>query len=57
MRSLLIHYRGGNDVPRSTSITLILRLLKYGSHLVVPDLATTCDTRLLNTDSSAVRSK
>jgi hypothetical protein len=53
--SLLIDQWGGHDVRRSASVALIGRLLlNYGSHLVVPDLATACDTWFLNTDSSAV---
>lgn len=53
--SLLIDQRGSYDVRRSATVALIGRLLlKYGSHLVVPDLATACDTWFLNTDSSAV---
>src|SRR6185437_13164113 len=56
--SLLIDQRGSYDVRRSTSVALIGRLLlKNGSHLFVPDLATTCDTWFLNKDSSAVFSK
>jgi len=55
MGSLLIDQRGSYDVRRSTSVALIGRLLlNYGTHLLVPDLATACDTWLLNTDSSSV---
>lgn len=55
MGSLLIDQRGRYDVRRSASVALIGRLLlNYGTHLLVPDLATACDTWLLNTDSSSV---
>jgi hypothetical protein len=55
MGSLLIDQRGRYDVRRSTSVALIgCLLLNYGTHLLVPDLATACDTWFLKTDSSAV---
>jgi hypothetical protein len=54
---LLINQWGGDDVHRSTSVALIGRLLLNNvSHLIVPNLATACDTWFLTTDSSAVLS-
>jgi hypothetical protein len=54
---LLIDHRGRYDTRRSAPVALIGRLLlNNGSHLIVPDLATACDTWFLNTDSSALLS-
>jgi hypothetical protein len=58
VRSLLIHQWSCYHVHSSTSVALIGRLLlNNGSHLIVPDLATACDTWFLNTDSSALLSR